>query len=670
MQTHVKRINVVAAVVFALPLSALAAPGQQAAPPQAAPAAQPQQAAPGQPHGDSTYNTTDTILQHGFHDKGDQGSIAAGGGHIADAIATRIASLDVFATPALNNAAEGARFKTYLGLPAVPDNQIKAYLDQMNQIGDLLKSGATFPAWKLLYSMSDYTELDAGISRELAHRIEAIWNSDKTQNGLSLANAQLRKDLDTQIHNADATADDLHAEDLEEKAKNGGGGGRSNNNNNSSSTTNSPMYSPNVDGVQAMANLPTMSGALQRKMTLTDEYLQTLESRANIKLNEIRAHKMDLQDQADFASYIKALYDTHRYLQVIVAADFYRQLFNQDEYPVDMATEVNTALEANAHSAQNVQVFKYDAAQGHIAGASAEIQNAFNENEFYPGLKGLDRDQKSHVADYMTKLDVLKNQLETRSFEQVEAQIAEIQKVASDFDPTKPLALVNDVKLSSSLNLGKAKMLAQQGELDDAMKSFQDAAEEWPGNPQLKDSANQFFGTQDVKNKSTDDFDRMITDQNYRGIFDNQIVFATAVHGDPKREAQLKDALTKVQKAEMASEKANLLVMNGDANGAWETIESAVNDWPDDVKLNKQLASLSTRCADFVSAINKARDAESRKEYGYSLTWFVNAASYYPGSTIARAGIDDVSKEILTPSPGPDAPLPGSAGKAPAVQQN
>jgi len=180
------------------------------------------------------------------------------------------------------------------------------------------------------------------------------------------------------------------------------------------------------------------------------------------------------------------------------------------------------------------------------------------------------------------------------------------------------------------------------------MKEFQHAAEEWPGNPDLQGASDTFFGKEDMKNQSTDDFDRLVQDQNYREIFEKQLAFAPAVHGDPKREQELKDALTKVEKAEMASEKANMLVMNGDVDGAWETIESAVNDWPDDVKLNKMLASLSTRCADFVSAINKARDAESKKEYGYSLTWYVNAQSYYPSSVIANDGIDEVSKEILS----------------------
>jgi hypothetical protein len=92
-----------------------------------------------------------------------------------------------------------------------------------------------------------------------------------------------------------------------------------------------------------------------------------------------------------------------------------------------------------------------------------------------------------------------------------------------------------------------------------------------------------------------------------------------------------------------------MLVMNGDVDGAWETVEIASKDWPDDTKLNRLLADLSGRSADFVSALNKARDAESKKEYGYSLTWYVNAQSYYPPSQIANDGIDRISKLILSP---------------------
>ena len=110
----------------------------------------------------------------------------------------------------------------------------------------------------------------------------------------------------------------------------------------------------------------------------------------------------------------------------------------------------------------------------------------------------------------------------------------------------------------------------------------------------------------------------------------------------------MKSALEKVQKAEMAYEKSNALILNGDVNGAWETITLVSKDWPDDNKLNKLLADLSGRATEFVAAVNKARDAESKKNIGYSLTWYLNAQHIYPPSIIANDGIDRLSKLLLS----------------------
>lgn len=88
-------------------------------------------------------------------------------------------------------------------------------------------------------------------------------------------------------------------------------------------------------------------------------------------------------------------------------------------------------------------------------------------------------------------------------------------------------------------------------------------------------------------------------------------------------------------------------MLNGDYSGAWETIELASSKLPDDKKLNKLRADLSGRSAEFVSAINKARDAEGRNEIGFSITWFVNAQRQYPASQIANQGIERLSKKLL-----------------------
>ena len=712
MPTHVKRNSLLA--VWALASFAGLA---QAAPPAGGAPAPAGNTPPPQPSNNATEidSSTSTALDYLFNHQAKEGTAAKATSDVANVLADRIKAVDMLKTPGLDDPEIRARFETYISLKEVPQPRIDEYFNKMTTISATLKAGDPFTAWKMLYELSTYRDLDAGISRELAARVESYWNTDRTKNKMEIANNKYRDDAQKAIHNGDLDARDL-AEQQQAQADKASKGGKnsssgSTGNNSTNSTT---QIGPNVDPVAAEAQLePMISSQLQGKLEMTGEYLNLLEARAKIKLNEIRANKMSDAGREDFSDYIRTLYKGHRYYHVILAADFYRALFNEGDYPQDLsnqvvagaasngqqgaaglnqmsktlgvnangvmnvankmsgamsgdalgqgsaaeaplsiADEVTSALEINHRVGQAIEVFRYRADKGEIAAAAIQLQNAFIGNEFHPGLQGLPRDEKEKVGDYLAKLDVLKNQLEMRVFEQVEGQIASIKTVASDFDPTKPMALVNDIKLEARLRLGKARLMAQAGQLNDAMTEFQKAAEEWPGNPDLNTSANTFFKTENSQNQATDDFDRLEKDQNYRGIFDRQLEFALGVKGDAAREQQLKDALTKVTKAKMAEEKANMLVMNGDINGAWETVETATKDWPDDTKLNKLLADLSGRSADFVSAVNKAREAEAKKQLGYSLNWYVKAQSYYPPSTIANDGIERVSKQVLSPQGG------------------
>ena len=653
-------------------------------------------------------SSTSQVLKSFMEEKPGEGTAGKASADVLSALGDKIKAVDVLKTPGLDNPEVRARFETYLSLKEVSQDRIAEYFGKMTKISETLKAGDSFTAWKMLYALGDYQDLDAGISRELAARVETFWNTNRTKNGLEIANTKLRSDVDTYDHNADMDAEDLQEQQLQQQQKIGKGSSGGGSTASSSNTTNSPLLNPDADPTAAEAALmPTMGAALQGKMEMGAEYLNLLEARAKIKLNEIRENKMSDQDRLDFSDYIRTLYASHRYYHVILAADFYRALFNEGDYPTDItnqavagvasnvrtaadsahlaikslgvnasgpvsalnqfggvaggdgtgasdqpmsiADEVTSALEINNRVSQATEVFRYKAGKGDVAAAANELQEAFVGNEFHPALQGLARDDKEKVGDFLDKLSVLKNQLEVRAFEQVDGQITAIKKIASDFDSTEPMALVNDVKLESTMKLGQARLQAQAGQLTDAMQTFQTAAELWPGNPDLTTSANLFFKSENNANQSTGDFDRLVQDQNYREMFDRQLEFALAVKGDATREQQLKDALEKVGKAKMAEEKANMLVMNGDVDGAWETIELATKDWPDDMKLNKLLADLSGRSADFVSALNKARDAEAKKELGYSLTWYVNAQGFYPPSQIANEGIDRVSKEILSP---------------------
>jgi len=536
-----------------------------------------------------------------------------------------------------------ARFERYLGMPSVPQETLDEYFTKMKAVSDQLRDNQLFAAWKQLHELADYTLIDAGISRELANRVESIWNMDRATANLDRKNEQIRKDVKTANRNADLMSQNVLEQELEYQRK-ARQGQQVRQQSQSGQQQNLPNGGVPQDGGTIAA--PSVTG-LEGKLQLTEEYLRSLELKAKIKLNELKQEKLLEQAKGDFSEYISTLFNSGRLNHVVLAADFYRKIFQEGEYPADMAKQVNASLEINRDVQSAVEVFRYKVDRGQLAGASDSLQEAFMTSELNPAILGLDRSLKEKVADFMANLDQMRNLIEARDFGNLETLLQSIKKSATDFDTTKPMAIVNAVKLESKMRLGKAKLAAQQGDLKLAMEEFQAAAEAWPGNPDLEDKALTFFDTQDLKSQSLTEFDRLIEEQNYRAIFDKQLAFAPAIKGDTKREEALKTALQSIKDAEMASEKANVMMMNGDFFGAWETIELAAVHLPDDKKLNKLRADLAGRSAEFVAAVNKARDAEGRNEIGYSLTWYVNAQRQYPASQIANEGIDRLSKKLL-----------------------
>ena len=243
-------------------------------------------------------NSTATTFDYLFNHKAEEGTAAKAGADVAGALADKIKAVDVLKTPGLDDPIIRARFETYLSLQAVPDDRIKDYFSKMQEVSDTLRSGDTFGAWKILYAMGDYTDIDAGISRELANRVEAIWNTDRTANDLEQANTKLRDNIETYDHNADMIADDIKHQEIEDQQKGGSHSSSSSsggsNGTSGSGAANSALANVNADPTAAeAAMMPTMGSSLQGKMQLTAEYLNLLEARAKIKLNEIRENKMD-----------------------------------------------------------------------------------------------------------------------------------------------------------------------------------------------------------------------------------------------------------------------------------------------------------------------------------------------------------------------------------------
>lgn len=569
-----------------------------------------------------------TALDYLFNKRPQEGTAGQTGSDITAKLADKIKALDSLnATPGFDNKVMRSRFEKFLGTPEVSKEVIAKYQADYDNVLKLLREKRVFEAWKRLFVLGDYQELDSGLSGELANRVESVWNADTTMAGIKRDNEKLREAIDTSNRSADMMSQGTALSKPAPK-----------------------ITLPKSVPTKAESDDASKSVGVEGKLRMAEEYLRSLESKAQIKINEVRKENLSSKSKSDFADYISTLFAAKRHYHVILAADFYRRIFDEGEYPVTMANQVNASLEAISDVRSSIEVFRYKVSKNEIAGAAERLQDAFIAGEVHLSMRGLDRNDKQKVSTFATKLSQMQNLIEARDFGRLDEVLSSMKKIADDFDPAKPRALVDAVKLESKMRLGKAKLAAQQGNLAAAMEEFRSAAEAWPANPQLESAAGLFFDSQDVKNQSTVDFDRLVQEQNYRKIFENQLPFLAAVKGDKKREDQLKTALEKVKEAEVAAEKANLLLLNGDFQGAWETADLALRSWPDDPKLNKLRSSLTTKSAEFVSALTKAQEAETRKEYGYSLSWYVNAQRYYPASQIAIEAIDRLTKQIFNSS--------------------
>jgi tetratricopeptide (TPR) repeat protein len=596
-------------------------------------------------------SSTASALDYLFNHKPQQGSVAKEGMEANQQAKTDALAQDALGNQQIQDPDVRAQFETYLAMNEVPQAQLKSYSDDMTNVIDLLHQRKTTQAWQQLYQLAKYQSIDAGVSWELANRIESIWNAGQTKDQIAQQNNQLQQRSDTDNRNADMDSDDIKDKEIDyaRRMKDAMG------------PTKKPSQSQSPNGGVPQANTqgqgdntPTMttpeSDQLLGKLQLTQEYLDSLATQAKIKLNELKVEKLFDQAKQDFADYITTLYKSGRYQHVLIAADFWRQIFDEGDYPVSMAQQVNASLETIGQVNTTIGVFNNNLDQKDIAAATNNLQQAYVLSEFSPAVLGVPLANKKPILALSRELNRMRNMIEARDFTDLESILTEIKQTAPDFDAVKAMSIINGVKLESQLDLGKAKLAAQQGDLKSAMEDFQQAAEAWPGNPDLKDKALSFFNSEDTQNQSLEEFDRLVAENNYRAIYDKQLAFAPAMKDDTKRQDQLKAALEKVKIVETAVEKATLMQANGDVDGAWETVQLAIKDLPDDVKLNSLRGDLAGKGAEFVSAISKAQDAESKQELGYSLSWYAVAQRYYPASQIANQAIDRISKAILAKS--------------------
>lgn len=561
---------------------------------------------------------------------------------------------------ATDNRLLAARFERYLNEPEDGSDAAREYRETIDAILELVSphhsGGPDFPsALKLLPRASSFPG-DAKLCDSLTQAIYAAVLAKKdvaSTRALSLAMEEEKKRL---ISDADWKAATETDPSLNQTGGNGGNGG--NGGGRPPGQAKQPAQNPGRGVV-------SLEYANSVKRIAEIEALK----KANIAKNEIQITQAKIQYQGLMLQF----FVQRRFEHVVMASRFYHQIWRDgdNKLHLDKKSEISklfteslgssptvAALDSLASEAirdvnQGVEAFTFLAEKNELQSAAKRLSEAYAVGEFMPAIRTLPREQKRKVLEFVRESYKLIAALDAKDYTAAKELAAKLKASAGDFDATKAEAAIATYTRVSDMHINAAKLAASQRDNEKASAEIQKAMEVWPQNPKLAefDKLVEAGGGMAV---AKNDFDRLLSEQNYREIFRRQYELAPAIAGDAGREDAFKQIITNLTRIEGALGKAAEFSKMGQDYAAWEQLAALRKEFPDDPKLGAELERLAPEVADFTKALNKARDFEERKDQqvGSALSWYLKARAIYPRSEMADAGIERLLDEIL---PGDDA---------------
>ena len=538
-----------------------------------------------------------------------------------------------------NNRIFEARFEKYLNAPEETSDQDRQYQAILRTILDKLSPENVSTknideAFRLLPRGSNF-DIDARLCDALADAVYSAWRAQDASARLARANESLEQERKASEWNAKVAADSGKMD-----------------------------TAPSVKNKEAGAQW-AKEQQLKRDMTMQPYVTRLAEIMASIKTNQAKKELSQLQAKIEFQALLVQLFLQRRFQHVLIGTRFYRAVFNNGDtklevgndtkdlfakstgMPPTVGTMDSLANEAVRDVREGVQAYVFLVKQNEMESATKRLGEAFTIGEYMPEIRTLPRPEKRKALEFAQKSYQLISAIEVKDYGLAEKLVKEMTAVAKDFDSSKPMAAVETARTVSAMHLAKARNAAVSGDKATLEAELKEATELWPRNPALAEVSGAIFSQGDVQQKSLVDLDQLLSQHNYRQIFDDKLRFIAASAMYPDRQEQLKKVLDQMQIIETAIIQAGEVEKRGDYAGAWETLEKVFKQFPDDSKLNQLRANLTTEAADFVRTLRIAEQLEQKDQVGSSLAWYLKAQKLYPGSEFAQDGVTRLVKKVL-----------------------
>ena len=555
------------------------------------------------------------------------------------------------AIPLGDNRVLKARFEKYLSQPPETDASAAEY---RKNIGTILatispfRSGGPdlYASFKLLPRASTYPG-DANLCMSLAESIYMAMLSKQDLKLLKGLNDSIEQEKQTIIRQAD-----WDARNDRNKSLGGGGGGK-----------------VGEEGTPKENNQPaTNPGAGTDSLKYTDTLRRITEIEALKKANIIRTEAQTIKTKAQYQVTMVQWFAQRRYEHVLMAARFYNQIWKDGDATlrIDKNSDVSKLFseslgisptvasldslsnEAIREVAKYIEAFDLMLSRDELHSASQRLMEAYALGEYLGPVATLPLEKKLRIAAYVRDLHELYGTLQARDYVKGKELASRLKTVAKDFPSSKVDSAIAAYTLASDLAIEEAKAHLLARESDKAAEKIKAATEIWPTNPKLQEFRDLLVNSSGIVT-ARNDFDRLLSEGNYREIAKRQYEFAPAIQGDATREDAFKQIMGNLKEIEESIGKASEFSRMGQNYGAWEQLAEIRERFPDDPRLGREIELLSSKVADFTLALDKARQFESRtpKQTGSALTWYLKARSIHPTSEQANKGIQRILDELL-----------------------
>jgi hypothetical protein len=536
-----------------------------------------------------------------------------------------------------NNRLVRSKFEIYLATPEANSAEDQAYRDLVAEIVLLLaptrKGGPDVSAAFAMLPEAGAFRIDAGLCNTMANGVYDVWLAQRKVNNLRAANEAMNKRRKQLEWNNEVALSNTEMAPQAGSAKGG-------------------SAAANAQKQTTATTLGRVSGYIK----------EMAEIEARKKLNETAAGLSEVTSKVQFQALILQMFLQRRFEHALIACRLYPHMFKDGDsvLQLDDNSDLKKAFSAGMGVPPTVSLidslsseairgvdeavvaFEQLVLRQDYQSASNRLMEAFAIGEYLPRVRRLPLAEKLKVLDYVRDGNQLVNALEMKDFGLAEELVTKMRKNSKDFDFSKPQAAIETARALADMRLTAAKAAILKGDQATYASEMKGAAELWPTNPKLRSLSEMVGQNSDVQAQALLDLDRLLSQRSYRQIFNEQGRFLAASINDPARQEQIKKVITDVTEVTMVVKMAEEQSKSGNAFGAWEAVERVYVRFPEDPEVTKMRSELSVKASEFVSAIEKAKQHEQRKQSGSALGWYLKARHMYPPSDYAKTGIERV----------------------------